>query len=211
MNLEKFKNIGTNFIGKNILFFNEIDSTQKEAKRRINKGEAKNGEIIIANNQLEGEGTHGRKWYTGENENIAFSIILFPNCNINKLKKLTIIIAECIVETINMLYNIKLQIKEPNDIVCNNKKIGGILTQIVTNDEIVKNIIIGVGLNVNQNEFPEEISCIASSLKNEFGKGILFLREDVILDFCKVFEREYIKIGITEHGFATHVDEEVGL
>ena len=75
MNLEKFKNIGTNFIGKNILFFNEIDSTQKEAKRRINKGEAKNGEIIIANNQLEGEGTHGRKWYTGENENIAVSII----------------------------------------------------------------------------------------------------------------------------------------
>lgn len=193
MNIEELKNIETLYIGKEILYFNEVDSTQKEAERRISSNIAKNGEIIIANKQIAGKGTHGRKWYTEENENIAFSLVLFPNCNINKFKDLTLIIAECMVNTLKQLYNIDVQIKNPNDIIYNNLKLGGILTQTVTVAEIVKNLVIGIGLNVNQLNFVEEIKNIATSLKREF-INIEFSREDIIKEFCEKFEIEYSKM-----------------
>lgn len=193
MNIEELKKVKTLYIGKEILYFNEVDSTQKEAERRISSNIAKNGEIIIANKQIAGKGTHGRKWYTGENENIAFSLVLFPNCNINKFKDLTLIIAECMVNTLKQLYNIDVQIKNPNDIIYNNLKLGGILTQTVTVNEIVKNLVIGIGVNVNQLNFVEEIKNIATSLKREF-INIEFSREDIIKEFCEKFEIEYSKM-----------------
>lgn len=193
MNIEELKKVKTLYIGKEILYFNEVDSTQKEAERRISSNIAKNGEIIIANKQIAGKGTHGRKWYTGESENIAFSLVLFPNCNINKFKDLTLIIAECMVDTLKQLYNIDVQIKNPNDIIYNNLKLGGILTQTVTVNEIVKNLVIGIGLNVNQLIFIDEIKNIATSLKREF-VDIEFSREDIIKEFCEKFEIEYSKM-----------------
>lgn len=190
MNLKKLKNIKTNYLAKEIIYFNEISSTQNEAEKRIKQNIAKNGEIIIANSQTNGKGTHGRKWYTGNNENIAFSIVLFPNCNINQFKNLTIIIANCIVDTLKKLYNINVNIKYPNDIIYNNLKLGGILTQTTTINEKVKTLIIGIGLNVNQLDFAEEISEIATSLKREFN-NIEFSKVDIIKEFCEIFEKEY--------------------
>ena len=73
-------------------------------------------------------GTHNRKWYTDEKDNIAFSFYIETNCNIEKLDGITVEIAKTILEVFKNLYNIVLEIKEPNDIVCNDRKIAGILT-----------------------------------------------------------------------------------
>ena len=89
-------------------------------------------------------GTHGRTWHTDEENNIAFSFYINLDCNIKKIEGLTIEIAEIILEVFKRLYNIELQIKEPNDIVINGKKIGGILTQTKLNGEIVKYIVVGI-------------------------------------------------------------------
>ena len=88
----------------------------------LNK-EAPDGLVVIADNQTKGKGTNGRIWYTTDGQNLTFSFLLKPNCNIQNLKNLTIIIAEVIVKVIRELYGYSLKIKYPNDIMIGNKKI----------------------------------------------------------------------------------------
>ncbi len=187
MELKKLK---TKFIGHNIIYFKSISSTQVFAKSTKNE-DTPNGTVIIADSQTEGIGTHERKWYTGKN-NIAMTFVLYPECNISKISNLTVLIAECIISAIKKLYGYELKIKEPDDVIYNNKKIAGILTESKVEGEIVKKIFIGVGLNVNQTIFPENLKDIASSLKNEFFKE--FSREEIISEFFNIFEEEYLRL-----------------
>ena len=151
-----------------IINFDEIDSTQLEAKRMIKNDSALNGTIIVAKNQTSGLGTHGRKWIAKKDESVTFSIILTPDCNINKMKHFTLDIAKIIIDTIDELYNVKLNIKKPNDIIFKGKKVGGILTESKILVFNVKYVIIGIGINTNQTIFTDEIKEIATSIKKEF-------------------------------------------
>lgn len=181
-------NLKTKIIGRKIVCYDTIDSTQEEVKRNSSLG---NGTVIIAERQTKGKETHGRVWYTDtEYKNIAKSLILFSECKISKLKEITIIIAKCIVRTFEKLYNLKLQIKEPNDIVFNSKKIGGILVESKLVGEIVKKLYIGIGINILQQNF--NIENVASSILNEF--NIECNREKIIAEFFKIFEKEYLKL-----------------
>ena len=137
-------------------------------------------------------GTHNRKWYTDEKDNIAFSFYIETNCNIEKLDGITVEIAKTILEVFKNLYNIVLEIKEPNDIVCNGRKIAGILTQSKSIENTLKYLVIGIGINTNQQKFNEEISNIATSIKNEF--NIEIDNEKVISEFCNLFENKIIKM-----------------
>lgn len=186
----KLKKLKTKFIAQNIIYFKTIDSTQTYAKNTL-KEDIKDGTVIIADSQENGIGTHERKWYTGKN-NIAMTFVLYPECNISKISNLTVLIAECIISAIKKLYGYELKIKEPNDVIYNNKKIAGILTESKVEGENVKKIFIGVGLNVNQTIFPENLKDIASSLKNEFFKE--FSREEIISEFFNIFEEEYLRL-----------------
>ena len=182
--------INTNILGQTIEVYDIIDSTQSELKRRNNIA---NGTIIIAEEQSSGKGTHGRVWYSdSKNKNIAMSFVLFPNCNIKKLKNITMTIAECIIETFAKLYDVKLEIKVPNDIVINSKKIGGILTETRLQGERVVRLYVGIGINVLQEKFNDNIKQIASSIYNEF--NIKCSREKVIAKFLNIFEARYLKM-----------------
>lgn len=131
MEQEIKKNLKTEIIGKNVIFFDYINSTQVEAKELAEKG-IQNGSIIVTDNQTDGMGTHGRKWYSSKGDNIAFTLIIYPECTMNNLENLTTDIAQCMIDAIYEVCSKKLDIKEPNDIVFKEKKIGGILTQIIT-------------------------------------------------------------------------------
>ena len=193
LDIKKIKsNLKTSFLGKNIVYHEEIDSTQDEAKRLVKQGKATNGMYIVTDNQTKGKVTKGRAWYGGEYENICGTFVLTPNCNIKQIENLTILIAQCLVKTIKDLYDIKLDIKYPNDVMCNRKKVSGILTESVTNKEIVKYVFIGIGIDVNQIIFTPEIEQIATSLKKEYNKE--FNREDIISSFFNTFEKEYKKL-----------------
>ena len=161
-----------NSIFKKWFYFDEIDSTQKEIWRRIKENSPQDGTVIYAGIQTDGIGTHGRKWYTSQKENIAFSFVTYPNVKIEKLENITIEIAKILVKIFEDLYNIKLNIKEPNDIVVEEKKIGGILTETKLKGEIVKILVIGIGINTNQIDFDEKIVDIASSIKKEFNINV---------------------------------------
>ena len=167
MNKINFENLLTKFIGRNIFYYETIDSTQKEAWRKIENNNIENGSLIITNIQTSGIGTHGRVWHTEKNNNIAFSTVLFPNCDISKLDNLTYDIAEILVEIFKKMYQIDIDIKLPNDLIINNKKVGGILTETKLQGNRVKDLVIGIGINTNQNEISEEIKDISTSIKNE--------------------------------------------
>lgn len=183
----KFTNLETKYIGQKCIYYDEIDSTQKEAWRQVEKENIDNGTIIIASSQTAGIGTHGRVWHTEKNNNIAFSIVLFPNCNINKLDNLTFEIAEIWVKIFKELYNIRLDIKLPNDLMINGKKVGGILTETKLHGSDVRLIVLGIGINTNQKESSDEIKDISTSIKDEF--NIEINNCDVIGEFCNRLEK----------------------
>lgn len=188
---EKIKEfLGAKTIGSKIIFKEELESTQTEIKKLVEKG-IENGTMIVTNYQTKGMGTHDRKWFSEKGKNICFSFVIYPKCKVQGLDGITVDIAKCMIEAIYSVVGKKLDIKKPNDIVYNGKKVGGILTQIVSAGEKVKCLIIGIGINVNQIAFPDEISNIATSLKKEFGKE--FSREKIIAEFCNEFEKYCIK------------------
>lgn len=184
--------IGTKFLGKNLIIFEEIESTQKYLKE-LDKEKAPNGMVVIAKNQTAGIGTNGRKWLVEKNKNLTFSLLLKPNCLVKEIENLSITIAKTMVDVINKNYGYALNIKYPNDIMIGEKKVGGILTEAVTNNEKVKYIIIGVGLNVNQENFPEEIKNIATSLKKEYHKELDIY--EILTKFLIEFEKYLVKIN----------------
>ena len=183
--------INTNNLGKNIIILEEVASTQEYIKQMPDEIK-KDGLVVIAKNQTAGIGTNGRTWYTKKDKNLTFSFVLKPECNIKKIENLTLTIAKTIVKVIKNLYGYDLEIKYPNDIILNSKKIGGILTEATTYKKIVKQIIIGIGLNINQEEFEGEIKDAATSLKKEFGKD--FDKEKIFMEFLKEFEKEYLNM-----------------
>ena len=87
-----------------------------------------------------------------------------------------------------------VNIKEPNDITCNNKKIGGILTQTKVVNEKVKYLVVGIGINTNKEKFTDDIKCLATSIKKEFGIDVDTKR--FIAEFCNQFEKEIEKRGV---------------
>lgn len=189
--IKKF--LSTKFLAKDIKFFESLESTQLTAKKMAEE-RAENGTIVITDDQKKGIGTHDRKWYSEKGKNILFTLIIYPKCNLKELNTITVDIAKCLIYSIEKIYNIKLDIKSPNDIIYNKKKLGGILTQIVTSGEEIKYLLIGIGINVNQEEFPDEIKDIATSLNSEFGMD--FSREKIISEFCNVFEEYCIENNI---------------
>ena len=187
MDIEKIKKANTKIIGKKIEYFKEIESTHILAKE-IAKSEDKENKtkMLITEKQTGGIGTKGKSWYTGEGKNIATTIILYPKCKIEKLKNLTIEIAEKIKTAIYELYGYKLEIKKPNDLIFNGKKLCGILTEIHTQGEKIEYLLIRFGFNINEDYFNEETINIATSLKKETGKE--YQREDVLIKIIEKLE-----------------------
>ena len=182
----QLKNLKTNFLGRNSIYYKEIDSTQSEIWRLIENRRAPSGTIVYADIQTKGKGTHGRIWHTDEKNNIAFSFFIKMNCNIRKLDGITLKIAEIIVDIFETQYRIKLDIKKPNDIVYKGKKIGGILTETKVIAENVKFLVIGIGINTMKEKFSDDIKDVATSIKKEFDVEVNV--EEFIAEFCNRFE-----------------------
>lgn len=184
----KLNNLHTQVLGRNFEYYEKIDSTQKEIWSRVAENKIENGTVICAGVQESGVGTHGRVWHTDEKNNIAFSFYLNLNVEIEKFDGVTWEIAEIIRSIFEKEYNILLEIKKPNDIVYNQKKIGGILTETKLVGKFVRDLVIGIGINTNQTEFADEIHDIATSIKNEFGFSVD--NEKIISEFCNLFEKK---------------------
>ena len=161
--------LNTKYIGKKIIHYESIGSTNTIAKKLAEQGE-ENGTVIIAEGQTAGRGRIGRAWSSPKYKSIYFSIILRPNVNPMEIPKITQIIAAAIIEGLKEL-KIEAKVKWPNDIVIGGKKVCGILTEMSGELNKVNYVIPGTGINVNLNreDFQEDILNKATSLKIETG------------------------------------------
>lgn len=178
----------TKWLGKPTVFFDEIDSTNDEVKRRADKGAAE-GLLVVADSQTKGKGRRGRQWQTPHGSNIAMSFLLKPKFNPDTAPMLTLIMAMASAEGISAVTGIETGIKWPNDIVINGKKAVGILTEMTAEPDYIHDVIIGTGINVNTKEFPEEIRNTATSLFLETGKS--WSRSQITAAVMNSFEKFY--------------------
>ncbi len=183
------KDLKTIFIGREIICFETIDSTNKAAKDLADK-KAKEGTLVIAEEQTKGRGRLNRNWQSMPYCNILMSLIFRPVLPASKIFYLTMISSTALVNAIKKLTGLKVRIKWPNDIYYNNKKLAGILTELKADRNSVKYAIVGIGLNVNSDPSENaEIREIATSLYKESGK--IISRNELLRMILIEIEREY--------------------
>ncbi|GAE29047.1 biotin--[acetyl-CoA-carboxylase] ligase [Halalkalibacter hemicellulosilyticus] len=124
-------------------------STQKVAHELLQKG-VKEGHLVVANEQTNGKGRMSRAWHSPAGTSVSMSLILKPNLPPQKTPQLTLLSAVAIVRAIKQLTGLSADIKWPNDVLVNGKKLVGILTEIQSDPDLVHSVVIGVGINVNQ-------------------------------------------------------------
>lgn len=163
--------LNTNTIGRDIEYFKTIDSTNTYAKK-VAKDSAE-GKIIVSEEQTEGKGRLGRYWKSENKNGLYFSIILKPKLSPENISRLTLIGAAAVYLGLKEM-NIETKIKWPNDILINNKKICGILTEMSGEIGRIDYIIMGIGINVNNDvdNFDNELKIKGSSLKIELNREI---------------------------------------
>jgi len=164
--IELFQNnLNTKIIGNQIFYHSTTDSTNSDIWRLFKK-EKKEGFVVIANEQHSGRGRDSKKWYSKKNTSIICSFLIKQKFPIKKIGLHSILVPVGILKGIKEIIDEDLSIKWPNDIVFENKKLGGILIETKTfNDSIYLNIGIGINVNENLSDFPDEIKDSATSLK----------------------------------------------
>lgn len=159
--------------GENIYAFDEVDSTNNVAKSYAAQGMPE-GTIVVAESQIKGKGRLGRPWGSPKGQGIWVSIILRPNIPPTAAPQLTFVMAVAMIKALKKALNISAQIKWPNDIIFEGKKVAGILTELSAEIERVNYVIVGIGVNANQKpaDFPQEYREKATSLKSILGTDV---------------------------------------
>ncbi len=185
----------TRFVGKDIVFFEEVDSTNRVAKQLAQKGAAA-GAVVVAEAQGKGRGRLERPYFSPAGKGIWFSVILRPHILPQEAPKCTLLAAVAVAMAMKR-FGLKAEIKWPNDILHEGKKLTGILTEMSAELDRVNYIVIGTGVNVNMEEkdFPEELRGKATSLaimKGEKLPRVAFFQAvlEALDELCTVLEEE---------------------
>lgn len=186
---EVSRGLDSKYIGQNIHFYKEVESTNDTAKKFV-ENDAPEGTIVIAEHQTAGKSRKRADWASPAG-GIYMTMILRPAVNLLEASKLTIVTGVAIAKTLYESFNINVGIKWPNDILIGNKKISGILTEAVTNKDKVEAVLVGVGIDVNieEEDLPDELQKVATSVKKE--TNIVFNRAAIMREFFKIFEELY--------------------
>lgn len=192
-----------NWFAKDIYFYDEIDSTNDECKKLAEQGAA-HGTLVVAEKQTHGKGRRGRSWESPKGTGIWMTLLLRPDIEPYNSSGLTLVAAMAIGKAIEEVTSLEAKIKWPNDIVVNGKKVTGILTEMSAQPDMINYIVIGIGINVNTEDFPEDIKATASSLKIESGK--IVKRSSIIAAFGKYFE-QYYKKYVSEQDMSLLIEE----
>ena len=185
----------TKWAGKTVHFARETDSTNLWGKRAWRKEGAGHGELFVAEYQSAGRGRFTRRWSAPPDSAITMSILICPEFSPQKAPMLTLVMGLSVAQAVAEL-GLEVGIKWPNDVVVSRKKICGILTEMTMKQDKIGCAVIGVGINVNMESFPEEMADKATSLYLESGHP--FDRAQVVGLVMKHFEENYEKFVETE-------------
>lgn len=179
----------TDWVAKEVLYFDTIDSTNTKAQELAEKGYP-SGTLVVADKQESGKGRRGRSWVSPSGTGIFMTLMIKPDIIPNNASMLTLVAALSVAKAITSVTGEEAMIKWPNDIVVNGKKVCGILTEMNAQFDYINHIVVGIGINVHNESFPEEISQMASSLMIEAG-GKRFHRAQIIAETMSYFEQYY--------------------
>ena len=185
--------IHTKWAGKTVHFARKTDSTNLWIKRLAKEG-ASEGTLALAEFQSAGRGRLGRSWEVPEGTSVMMSILLRPKFEPQYAPMLTLVMGMAVAKAVKKL-GFDVSIKWPNDVVVSHKKICGILTEMGVRDGKIDYAVIGVGINVNIREFPEEMADKATSLYLESGRE--FDRSQIPGLVMEAFEEYYEKFAAT--------------
>ena len=183
--------LNTRIIGRNLYHFYDVDSTNSFASRLIAHGRnVAEGTTIIAETQTAGRGRLGRSWISQREAGIYFSVVLFPKAPPSLAPLFTLATAVAMHNAVERYSGLDIDIKWPNDLLVGQKKFCGILSEIQAEVDLVKMMIIGVGLNANHEHMPDEIAGRATSLR--IASGHIQSRIEILLEFLEEFENIYM-------------------
>lgn len=173
---------------RKIIYLERTGSTNEDAKRLGAEG-AKEGTIVVADCQESGKGRRGRNWVSPPGTNLYFTLLLKPEFAPEQASMLTLIMALSVAQALKQEAAVNPGIKWPNDIVLGQKKVCGMLTELTMEAGRIQSVVIGVGINVYQTEFPEEIRSTATSLALEGAEQME--RMDLLNVIMNCFEANY--------------------
>ncbi len=182
------------FVGQNVITLPKVSSTNEYLKNELSKSTPLvEGTAIMAVDQYAGKGQKGASWYSEPSKNLTFSILLTPDfINPKHQFRLTVAISLAIVKWLESLLHITVKVKWPNDIHIGDKKIGGILIENILKGKVWKSAIVGIGINVNQTDFPEAFHTRTTAIKQILQKDS-DIRE-LLSELCGYIEREYLTL-----------------
>jgi BirA family biotin operon repressor/biotin-[acetyl-CoA-carboxylase] ligase len=192
-NFENFDiKLETEWVGRNFIYSEEVTSTNSELLANKQKYK-KSGTVFFAEKQLKGKGRKERIWQSAKGMNLTFSVLLnkdfVSGLNINQLNLATSLVIALAIEN---LYPLRTELKWPNDVLINRKKVAGILLETSVKGSHVERVVIGIGLNLNQIVFQGEFNFPPTSLKLETGMNID--RETMLAEILNIFEELISKL-----------------
>lgn len=207
--------LSTSWLGRTVKVMKTVDSTNLEAKRLAEAG-ALHGTLVTAEEQTSGKGRRGRSWISVPGQGVWMSFVLRPDIELENSSMLTLVAALAVEKGIKDAAGIDGRIKWPNDVLVNGKKVCGILTELSAQMDELNYIVVGIGINANIGQFPEEVRDKATSLLAETGETVD--RTRLLCQVLKHFEHDYEQFKKTEdfselmeeyNGFLAHFGQEI--
>lgn len=188
MRQEILECLNTKWAGRDLYFYECTGSTNQDALHLLEKG-AKEGVVAVAGSQEAGKGRRGRAWQSPPDVNVYMTLGLRPEYAPDLAPMVTLVMAMAVVSAIEDCCALQCLIKWPNDVVIKGKKVCGILTEMTLQAGKAPHVVVGVGINVNEGDFPEELQQIATSLYLESGDEVC--RSLLIAKTMEYFEYYY--------------------
>ena len=182
------KRLKGSLFGKRVYHFFKTDSTNRVAME-LGYADEPEGAVVLAEEQTAGRGRAGRSWHSERGAGLYVTLLLRPKLSPVQAPLLTMLAGLSAHTAVLAQTGLSAELKWPNDLLLNGKKLGGILTEMYAEPNAVRFVIVGIGINVSQEKFPGELAATATSLRKETGR--LHSRLEILVKLLSQFETDY--------------------